>query len=128
MSRTRFFYEAEKARQISLIKYGFFGNSEEGNGNFKGKCYPFILQQKKNVYTNLFESIRSEALSYFDENKIDWWAGKHPTGHILSSQIACVNHLMAIRKDPGAVLALINGVRNQFKEVLPLPCDKDESY
>lgn len=35
---------------------------------------------------------------------------------------------MALRKDPRAVLALINGVRNQFKEVLPIPCDTDESY
>lgn len=35
---------------------------------------------------------------------------------------------MAIRKDPVAVLALLNGIRNQFKEVLPIPCDSDVSY
>lgn len=128
MSKTRVFYEAEKARQTSLIEEGFFGPSEKGNGDFKGEFYPFVLQQNNGVFNNLYEPIRGLALSYFDENKISWWGGKLPTGHVLSSQIACVNHLMALRKDPVAVLALINGVRNQFKEVLPLPCDKDESY
>ena len=128
MSKTRVFYEAEKARQTTLIKDGFFGSSENGNGNFKGKPYPFVLQQKNNVFTNLYEPIRNKALAYFSENKIAWWAGKLPTGHVLSSQIACVNYLMAIRKDPVAVLALINAVRTQFKEVLPIPCDTDESY
>lgn len=128
MSKTRVFYQAEKARQTTLIKDGFFGSSENGNGNFKGKPYPFVLQQKNNVFTNLYEPIRNKALAYFSENKIDWWAGKLPTGHVLSSQIACVNYLMAIRKDPVAVLALINAVRTQFKEVLPIPCDTDESY
>ena len=88
MSKTRVFYEAEKARQTTLIKDGFFGSSENGNGNFKGKPYPFVLQQKNNVFTNLYEPIRNKALAYFSENKIDWWAGKLPTGHVLSSQIA----------------------------------------
>lgn len=127
MSKTRHFYNSEKSRQTTLIEDGFFGTNEKGDGFFKGKSYPFVLQQRGS-FTNLYEPIREEALSYFDENKIDWWAGKKPTGHLLSSQIACVNHLLPLRKDPKAVLALINGVRNQFKEVLPVPCDTDESY
>lgn len=128
MSKSRKFYDSEKNRQVSLINGGFFGVDEKGNGKFKGKTYPFILQQKGYEFTNLFEPVRKEALSYFDDNKIDWWAGKLPSGHVLSSQIACVNHLMALRKDPKAVLALINGVRNQFKKLLPIPCDADVSY
>ena len=127
MSKTRYFYESEKKRQTELILDGFFGELERGNGKFRGKCYPFVLQQRGG-YTNLYEPIRLEALSYFRDNNIVWWAGSSPTGHLLSSQIACVNHLMPLRKDPKAVLALINGIRNQFKAVLPLPCDADESY
>lgn len=127
MSKTRYFYESEKIRQTELILNRFFGESERGNGCFKGKHYPFVLQQKRS-YTNLYKPIRVEALSYFRNNNIDWWGGNSPTGHLLSSQIACVNHLMPLRKDAKAVLALIKGVHNQFKEVLPLPCDADESY
>ena len=69
MSKTRVFYEAEKARQTALIKDGFFGSSENGNGNFKGKPYPFVLQQGNKVFTNLYEPIRDNALAYFRENK-----------------------------------------------------------
>lgn len=127
MSKTRVFYESEKIRQTELIHDGFFGEFECGNGEFRGKPYPFVLRQRGS-YTNLYEPIRVEALSYFRHNNIDWWAGSSPTGHLLSSQIACVNHLMPLRKDSKAVLALINGIRNQFKAVLPLPCDVDESY
>ena len=93
MSKTRDYYNSEKVRLSALIKEGFFGLDETGNGFFKGKTYPFVLQQK-GAFTNLYEPIRSEALSYFTINKIDWWAGRKPTGHTLSSQIACVNHLI----------------------------------
>lgn len=44
MSKTRDFYNAEKIRQSSLIKEGFFGADEQGNGDFKGKFYPFVLK------------------------------------------------------------------------------------
>lgn len=43
MSKTRYFYEAEKIRQTALIRDGFFGESEYGNGNFRDKNYPFVL-------------------------------------------------------------------------------------
>lgn len=53
---------------------------------------------------------------------------KSSTGHILSSQMACLNHLFALRKNPDAVLAVLNGVRNEFTEVLPITSDKDNGY
>lgn len=120
----RDYYKSERARHEALIEEGFFA-PDKGNGYFKGKPYKFVLHNGMN---NLYESIREDALKYFEGNGVSWWAGNKPTGHVLSSQIACVNHLMLIRKDSEAVLALINGVRNQFKTVLPIASDKDESY
>lgn len=121
---SRKIYYSERERQARLIAIGFFA-PDKGNGYFRGKQYPFIL---RNGLNNLYEPLRNDAISYFDDNGVAWWGGKKPTGHVLSSQIACVNHLMLIRKDPEAVLALINGVRNQFKAVLPVASDKDTSY
>lgn len=46
MSKTRDYYNSEKVRLSALIKEGFFGLDETGNGFFKGKTYPFVLQQK----------------------------------------------------------------------------------
>lgn len=92
---------------------------------FLSSTKPFVL---KNGGNNLYEPIRKDAIQYFKENDISWWGGMEPTGHVLSSQIACINHLFPIRKDPVAVLALVNGICNKFKKVLPLNCDKDKGY
>lgn len=121
---SRKYYYSERERQAQLIADNFFEH-DKGKGYFRGNPYAFILHNGKN---NLYAPIRKDAIQYFDENNIKWWGGKTPTGHVLSSQIACVNHLMSIRKDPQAVLALINGVRNQFKAVLPIESDKDKAY
>lgn len=118
------FYKAERTRHQELIKDGFFGK-DKGNGYFNVKQYPFILKDGKN---NLYEPIHKDVIQYFKDNDISWWAGSKPTGHVLSSQIACLNHLFLIRKDPEAVLALINGVSNQFKKVEPLACENDKAY
>lgn len=128
MSRTRIYYNAERKKHEELIGENFFSPSE-GNGSLteSGHTHKFILSAS--VY-NLYEPLREDAIRYFSDNGIGWWygVGELPTGHTLSSQVACVNHLMLLRKDADAVLALINGVRNQFKKVLPIACDSDESY
>ena len=85
----------------------------------------FVLQDGMH---NLYGPIRQEVLKYFRDNKISWWNGAAPTGHTLSSQIACLNHLFAIRNDKDAVLALLNGVRDEFEDVLPIPCDAQPAY
>lgn len=119
------FYESECLRLQSLIKEGFF-NHDKGFGKLSNSDpHPFILADGLN---NLYEPLREDAIQYFENNSVSWWDGIKPTGHTLSSQIACVNHLMLIRKNPLAVLSLINGVRDKFKRVLPLSCDTDETY
>jgi hypothetical protein len=69
----------------------------KGNGIFKGKSYPFVL---KKPLLNLWDGIREDAVSYFNENNIPWWNGTDdgPTGHLVSSQVACVNHLFFLRQ------------------------------
>jgi hypothetical protein len=49
---------------------------------------------------NLWEGIREDAKQYFKQNSIPWWKGSSddPTGHLLSSQVACLNHLYYIRQ------------------------------
>jgi hypothetical protein len=54
---------------------------------------------------------------------ITWWGGKTPTGHILSSQIACVNHLFQLRNDKSAALTILKNISNYFEDVFPLNTD-----
>lgn len=106
----------QQVRGENLIQSGFFGN-DMGGGLFKGKPRSFVLQDGKN---NLYPDIRADALNYFRQNKVAWWGGYGPTGHILSSQIACLNHLFPIRQDKKKVLNLLRTVSNDFVDVFPI--------
>jgi len=115
------FQKLEREKQLELLKNTDVFENEKGGGKFIGKNREFVLLDGDK---NLYAHIRENAKAYFEENGISWWQGNKPNGHILSSQIACLNHLFPFRNDKDAVLKILNGVRNIFKEVLPVPCDK----
>lgn len=110
------FKNEQQKRGESLIQEGFF-DDDIGGGVFMGKARPFVLQ---NGLNNLYPDIRNEALAYFRKNNVSWWGGYYPTGHVLSSQIACLNHLFTIRHQREAVLNLLKTVSDDFVDVLPI--------
>ena len=112
-------------RQEDMINNSDIFSGDKGNGYFMGKPRHFVLKDGMN---NLYEPIRNDVIRYFKDNKISWWGGDKPSGHTLSSQIACLNHLFAIMGDKEAVLAMLNGVRDEFKEVLSVQCDAAPQY
>ena len=109
------FKNDQQKRGEALIQDNFFNDG--GGGVFMRKPRPFVLQDGKN---NLFPDIRTDVLEYFKQNGIAWWGGNRPTGHVLSSQIACLNHLFPIRNDKVAVINLLKAVSNDFVDVLPI--------
>lgn len=119
------FKDLQYRRQEILIETTDIFNNDPALGMYRGKPRPFVLKDGMN---NLYAPIRKEVVKYFRENGISWWGGYRPTGHTLSSQVACLNHLFAIRNDKEAVLALLNGVRDEFEEVLPVDCDKEPAF
>ena len=116
---------SQYARQEDLINNSDIFCGDKGNGYFMGKARPFVLRDGMN---NLYQPIRNDVLQYFKENKISWWGGDKPSAHTLSSQIACLNHLFAIMSDKEAVLAMLNGVRDEFADVLDVKCDAQPQY
>ena len=116
---------SQYVRQENLINNSDIFNGDKGNGYFMGKARPFVLKDGMN---NLYEPIRNDVLKYFKDNGISWWGTDKPSGHTLSSQIACINHLFAIMYDHDAVLAMLNGVRDEFEKVLPVSCDANPQY
>ena len=116
--------EKQKNHQAGLIKVpNIFDGCQTYKRNDKEPEY--LL--KESIY-NLYRPIRDQVINYFKDNSISWWGGKGPTDNTLSSQIACLNHLMPIMDDKDAVLAMINGIKNEFTDVIPLKCDKDPQY
>lgn len=125
----RVFYYQQREKQVSYYN----DNLKEkvmNHGSFRGEPRDFVLQ---NGWDNLFESIQSECLKYFEDEKILWWGEnkkKHlPSGHLVSSQIHCLNHLFALRNDDVAIKAIIeNATGLQIERVLPSPIDKDGGF
>jgi hypothetical protein len=96
----------------------------EGNGTFaNGKVYPFVLKKPE---LNLWEGIREDAIFYFAENNIPWWEATEsgPTGHLLSSQVACVNHLFLLRQRQDLATAVL---RNLDSNIISAEC-LDDGY
>ena len=78
---------------------------------------------------NLYRDIQKDVCSYFDHERISWWGGDRVTGHILSSQVACMNHLFAVRNERKTVLEILNRLTgNLFEDVLPVECDRKPAY
>lgn len=118
------FKDNERERQQKLIETKFF-NGTVGGGYFRGKNRAFVLA---NGDANLYAPIKDEVIAYFKDNHINWWGGSKPTGNILSSQIACLNHLFGIRNDASTVLALLRNIRDEFTEVYPICSDENPAY
>lgn len=68
----------------------------------------------------LHEAIREGALEYFRRHNIKWWTSPwdqrtsameaRPTGHLNSSQLACVNHLEPARVDRAAAAQAVSSL------------------
>jgi len=104
------FLDIERARLVSLRDQLF---DDPGNGLYRKIPRPFVLSDP---LKNLFEPLRSEALDYFRQNQITLWNdhGEGPTGHLLSSQIACLNHLFFLRDKQPLASAVLNSISSEL--------------
>jgi len=104
---------SQKNRAISLLSKFF---KDPGGGIFDKLPRPFILLDP---VLNLWEGIRSDAINYFSRNKISWWdSGTKPTGHLLSSQVACVNHLYYLRQREDITSRILRSLNPNFKKAV----------
>jgi hypothetical protein len=118
----------EKEREKSITLLGRIFNDTGGGTFANGHNYPFVLQ---NHDLNLWAGIRDNALAYFKNNHIPWWMStpKIPTGHLLSSQIACVNHLYCLRDQKELAAKVLQNIDNRIigAEAITYP-DIDTGY
>lgn len=127
----RTFYKNEQKRQIDYYKRSLSSIAEVG-GIYQGKTLDFILKEK-DCHHNLFPVITGTSdnvIDYFSTYKIAWWQCENkptiPTGHLVSSQIHCLNHLFALRKDNVAIKKIIESATGvKIYKVLPSPIDKE---
>lgn len=108
-------YREQERKKVIDTRESIFKDS--GNGIFSGKEWEFVLNDP---VLNLWKGIRQDAQQYFKRNKIPWWKGNkdNPTGHLLSSQIACVNHLYYLRQRKDLATAVLNKIDNEITEAV----------
>jgi len=106
----KIYRDTEKERIIAMRDTLF---RDEGGGYYKGKAYPFVL---KNPRLNLWDGIREDVFQYFESNQVAWWGeGKNQvTGHLLSSQVACLNNLYPMRQRQDMATAVLRSVRDDI--------------
>ena len=133
--------DQEKKRQLQCYYSSFFKavknfghwNFYDDDGIFIKRVHSRVILRPEDSLGNLFQPISWLSLDYFKRNNIAWWRQHEdryfPTGNLLSSQIHCLNHLFALRKDKDAVLAIINHATGMvFDEVFPSSLDNDGGY
>jgi hypothetical protein len=125
------FYEIQKDKCIGL-RDKLIG--DPGQGLFFNIPRDFVLMQPE---LNLMEAIRNDAVKYFTNNNISFWnTGEtrlkeinKPSGHMLSSQVACINHLFFFRRHQDIATAILKGIDNNVKTALRLDNDiADHGY
>lgn len=124
MMRRKSKYEIQQSnRAKKLIK-----SSNIFNGDFGGKLFTtdnglipkadYLLNSRNNLHNFMVQDV----IDYFEKYEIVFWKTgisgvdeyKMPTGHTLSSQISCLNHLFPFRNDKKAVEDLF-GISNPEK-------------
>jgi len=115
-------YRENEKKKAICIRDALF--RDPGAGIFSKSERDFVLQDPK---LNLWAGIRDDAIHYFEKNRISWWMGgnkNEPTGHLLSSQVACINHLYFLRQRKDAATAVLQNVSGEIREAVEL----DEGY
>ncbi|MBP5556487.1 MAG: hypothetical protein J6X65_02100 [Bacteroidales bacterium] len=135
----------ERERQLRLLQNEHLNqiifNGASGNGwkyveikklkKKEWRQYPHILQHQDSL-KNLYTPVQKDVMSYFKEYDIAWWREDEdryfPTGNLLSSQIHCLNHLFKLRRDPYAVLSIVQKICPSIVRILPSPIDDHEYF
>lgn len=119
------FYIEQSIKQIMLIdNFSPVFDGAINGGLVYGKRSPKILRQEDRE-KNLYNAIRQDAIKYFDDSNIQWWEVDSSStngvpAHVLSSQIHCLNHLFAIRKNEDAIKAILYRATGMcFDAILP---------
>lgn len=108
-------YREQQRERITAKREALF--KDPGNGIFFGKERDFVLSEP---LINLWEGVRYDAVDYFVRNNISWWQSDtaEPTGHLLSSQIACLNHLYFIRQREDVATAILKNIDPNIEHAL----------
>lgn len=126
------FKEKEREHHEALLcsDNNVFPAEVVGGGWYKDKKRSFCLTKGQEDF-NLYEEIRDDVKHYFETEHIAFWGNEREVpNHTLSSQVACLNHLFAIRNDPETVLGIAKAItgRGDIIGMKKVDCDQEPQY
>lgn len=121
--------EKEKCRQLQLMRQGsevFYG--AQGGGTLNNRNWEFCIKNNESE-KNVYKGIVKDCVDYFLRENIVFWRSEGIPNHILSSQVACLNHLFAIRQDKDIALQLAKMmIGEKVVDLETMKCDMSHSY
>lgn len=116
------FKEKQRAKATEMRDLVY---KDPGGGEFKKLNREFVL---KDPALNIWIGVSDDAIHYFRSNNIPFWdSGKEPTGHLLSSQIACINHLYFLRQRQDIATAILKSIDKNVNHALRMDNGVPES-
>lgn len=122
-------FRAREKKRLIALKPQLFSPAACCSGTYDGTQYDFCLRNDCSA-ENLHESIRAEAIAYFEAREIPWHDGEclnkandRPGNHLCCSQSACVNLWFPFIREPKALAALLRSLGYGVDEVLPFELD-----
>ncbi len=110
-------YREDQRKKVVGLRDTVFG--DPGGGVFMKAPREFVLREPM---LNLWDGVREEVRTYFHRNQIVWWGdgGNMPSGHLLSSQIACLNHLFFMQQRADVATAVLRAVHPEITDAVEL--------
>lgn len=117
-------YKEQQRKKATGLRDELF--KDPGGGQFKKIERDFVLKEPA---LNIWPGIREDVISYFKRNNIQFWdSGNEPTGHLLSSQIACINHLYFVRQRCDIATSILKNIDSSVNTALKLGSDSDQGF
>lgn len=114
-------YLEEQRKKVTELRNELF--KDPGGGMYDNQPREYVL---KDQTLNIWTGVRKDVIAYFQQNSISFWESiNKPSGYLLSSQIACINHLFFMRQRQDVATAVLQGVDRNVKKALRI--DKDEN-
>jgi hypothetical protein len=114
-------YIEEQQQKVTKLRDILF--KDPGGGIYDNQPCEVVLKDQN---LNIWEGVREDAIEYFNQNSICFWESiNKPSGHLLSSQIACINHMFFMRQRQEVATAVLQGVDRNVKNALRI--EKNET-
>lgn len=116
-------YLEDQKRKVIALRDNYF--KDPGGGIYDNIPSEYVLIDRT---LNIWSGIREDVIDYFTQNSIAFWDSvNEPSGNLLSSQIACLNHLFFMRQREDIATAILQNLDTKVSRAVRIMKNDSES-